>query len=276
MLTKLIRYDMKSLNRFLPVLHIFVLLSAILIRLFVTGRINPQSTSKQIDFILVLFFILYFTIVTALSTGTYLLAGIRFYRNMFTDEGYLTKTLPVANSTHLLSKTIAGSIWGTINILCIYLCTYIVVYTPYIKSVVADNKEEILMEFGFTGKYADLSFSTVLAVLLFFSCLGSISSIIMIYASVALGQLFSSHRVLGAVVSYFAISTITSVLTLAIMALFGHETRLIVTAGSMESNFNFISYMIEVMKISTILMAVTSVALYSMIYYIMDKKINLI
>ncbi len=276
MLSKLIKYDMKSLNRFLPVLHLFILLSSIMIRVFITGRIKPQTSSEQTDFLIILCYVLYFTMITALSTGTYLIAGIRFYKNMFSDEGYLTKTLPITNGMHLLSKTIAGSIWAMVNMCFVYLCSYVVIWTPYIKSVVEENKDDILQEFGFVGKYAGLSFSTVLLILLLFSCFGAISSIIMIYASVALGQLFSSHRVLGAVVSYFVISTLISVLSVVAMALLGSETRLIVTSGSLEEEFNFVSYMIEIMKISAGLMIITSVILYVATHCIMNKKINLI
>ena len=263
MLSKLIKYDMKSLNRFLPVLHLFILLSSIMIRVFITGRIKPQTSSEQTDILIILCYVLYFTMITALSTGTYLIAGIRFYKNMFSDEGYL-------------SKTIAGSIWAMVNMCFVYLCSYVVIWTPYIKSVVEENKDDILQEFGFVGKYAGLSFSTVLLILLLFSCFGAISSIIMIYASVALGQLFSSHRVLGAVVSYFVISTLISVLSVVAMALLGSETRLIVTSGSLEDEFNFVSYMIEIMKISAGLMIITSVILYVATHCIMNKKINLI
>lgn len=276
MLSKLIKYDMKSLNRFLPVLHLFILLSSIMIRVLITGRIKPQTSSEQTDFLIILCYVLYFTMITALSTGTYLIAGIRFYKNMFSDEGYLTKTLPITNGMHLLSKTIAGSIWAMVNMCFVYLCSYVVIWTPYIKSVVDENKDDILQEFGFVGKYAGLSFSTVLLILLLFSCFGAISSIIMIYASVALGQLFSSHRVLGAVVSYFVISTLISVLSVVAMALLGSETRLIVTSGSLEDEFNFVSYMIEIMKISAGLMIITSVILYVATHCIMNKKINLI
>ena len=276
MLSKLIKYDMKSLNRFLPVLHLFILLSSIMIRVFITGRIKPQTSSEQTDFLIILCYVLYFTMITALSTGTYLIAGIRFYKNMFSDEGYLTKTLPITNGMHLLSKTIAGSIWAMVNMCFVYLCSYVVIWTPYIKSVVDENKDDILQEFGFVGKYAGLSFSTVLLILLLFSCFGAISSIIMIYSSVALGQLFSSHRVLGAVVSYFVISTLISVLSVVAMALLGSETRLIVTSGSLEDEFNLVSYMIEIMKISAGLMIITSVILYVATHCIMNKKINLI
>lgn len=267
---------MKSLNRFLPIMHIFILLFSILIRLFITGNIKPQTSDSALDILLLLAFIMCFTIIVALSTGTYLLAGIRFYKNMFTDEGYLTKTLPVSNGAHLLSKTITGSLWAGINMFSIYLCTYLVVWTPYVKAVFEENKEDILTEFGFTGQNADFSLTAALLVLLLFSCFSTISSIIMIYASVAFGQLFSSHRVLGAVVSYFVISTLISVLSVVFMALFGHETRLLVTADTVESDFNFITYMAEVMRISAVLMIAVSVALYAATHYIMNKKINLI
>ncbi len=257
-------------------MHFFILLSAIFIRFFITGRIKPQMSGGQTDFLLMLSFVLYFMMITALSTGTYLISGIRFYRNLFSDEGYLTKTLPVTNGAHLLSKTIAGSIWAIINILILYLCSYIVIWTPYIKEVATENKDDILTEFGFVGEYANLSLPGMLAVLILFSCLGAVSSIIMIYASVALGQLFSNHRVLGAVVSYFVISTVISVLMLAAMMLFGHEMRFIVTADTVVNDFNLIAYFIEVVNISMVFEIICTVILYIMTYCIMNKKINLI
>ena len=142
--------------------------------------------------------------------------------------------------------------------------------------MVESNKKEILEELGVTGQHAGLYFSAMLTVLLLFSCFGAVSSIVMIHASVALGQLFSSHRVLGAVVSYFVISTVISVLSFIVMVFFGHEVRLLATADLLDNSFNFIAYMTEVMKLSAILMSVTSILLYIMTHYIMNKKINLI
>ena len=46
MLGKLLKYDMKSLNRFLIVLHTFLLLSALGIRIFLTGRIFADNTAE--------------------------------------------------------------------------------------------------------------------------------------------------------------------------------------------------------------------------------------
>ena len=160
--------------------------------------------------------------------------------------------------------------------LSMYLCVYIVMWTPYIKSIAAENKDDILVEFGFVGKYAHISLSAALMILLLFSCIGVIGSIIMIYASVALGQLFSSHRVLGAVVTYFVISTLISILSVVVMVIFGLETRLFMTSSLLESDFNFVSYMTELMKITVVFEIVISAILYSITHFIMSKKVNLV
>ena len=55
-------------------------------------------------------------VTTVIVVSGYLIASsilpiVRFYKNFFTDEGYLTFTLPVKRSTLLLSKLTSGIIW---------------------------------------------------------------------------------------------------------------------------------------------------------------------
>ena len=45
----------------------------------------------------------------ALPVVTFVLIFIRFYKNFFTDEGYLTFTLPVSRRKLMLSKIISGT-----------------------------------------------------------------------------------------------------------------------------------------------------------------------
>lgn len=46
----------------------------------------------------------------------------RFFKNLFTDEGYLTFTLPVKRSTLLMSKTLNAFICGAISTLALTVC----------------------------------------------------------------------------------------------------------------------------------------------------------
>lgn len=272
MLGKLIKYDMKSLNRFLLLIHAFLLLSAVLIRVFLTQHIivtNDKDTT-----ILMLIFILYFMIIAGASWSTYLIIAVRFYKNLFSDEGYLTHTLPVTRGQHLLSKTIAGTIWGCIDMILIFVTVYIVGATPFVIDFYHEYKADILSELGFVGKYKDFSLTGFVALMLLLACIGTVTTIVEIYASVALGQLFSGHRVLGAVASYFALTMIFSIISCAILALFGVMSTVIV-AETTDTSFNFLEYMLNVMGISTVLSLITVVLLYILTYYLMRKKVNL-
>lgn len=44
-----------------------------------------------------------------------ILLCVRFYRNFYTDEGYLTFTLPVSRSTHLASKILCGMLYSFLS-----------------------------------------------------------------------------------------------------------------------------------------------------------------
>ena len=50
---------------------------------------------------------------------------VRFYKNFFSDEGYLTHTLPIKSSTHMFSKTWSTLLWTIITILAAGLFIFI-------------------------------------------------------------------------------------------------------------------------------------------------------
>ena len=151
------------------------------------------------------------------------------------------------------------------------------VATPFVMDVYHEHRTEILTEFGFIGRYADLTFPKILLFLLIFSIIGAFSSCITIYASVVLGQLFSGHRVLGAVVSYFAISTIVSILSFISLAVLGLSTSkdLIGMRTAAGEPFNFVANMAGVRGFSTLLALIVGIILYILTYVLMNKKIDL-
>ena len=270
MLGKLIKYDFKALNRFLLIIHGFLLISVVLGRIFLTGRIDFDSIELN-QTLLAVSFTLYFLIFTAASFGTYIIIAIRFYKNLYSDEGYLSHTLPVTRGQHMLSKIITGSIWSVIDIALIVLSGYILIATPYVTHSFQENKAAFLNELGFTTTD---NFHQFLLYMAFISIIGAISSVITIIASIIIGQLFGSHRILGAVVSYFGISTVISAITTIIFGVSGILTDAIATADT-KGMFNFYEYMMKVINISVILTVITAVVLYIISYLIFKKKLNL-
>lgn len=271
MLGKLMKYDMKALNKFLIIIHGFLLLSAVLVRIFLTSRITMDNGDSITLFSLI--FLLYTLIIVGASYGTLIVIAVRFYKNLFSDEGYLTHTLPVTSSQHLLSKTITGSIWSLIDSVLIFLSMYIVAVTPEVKHFFFQNQKEFLMDMGLTAETFPSAMQTLGFALVIIMIISAFANVITLYASVTLGQLFSGHRVLGAVVAYFVITTILSVITFAVMSLLGYSAF---SSSVMPADIDFMSFMTKTLWISAALETISTVILYIAAHYIMKKRINLI
>lgn len=270
MLGKLIKYDMKALNRFLIIIHAFLLLFALLGRVFLTSRIRFTEMDDTNSLLLTLSFLLYFLIMSGVVFATEMIIAVRFYKNQFSDEGYLSRTLPVTPGQHLLSKTITGVIWCVIDLLLIMLSLWIVIMTPSVTAAYNANKAEVLEVLGITGGMTPAALAALVFLLLIVS---SVSNVVMIYASVSMGQLFSNHRILGAVVSYFIITTVTSIFSLLALTVTGYFSNYTLVAGSPE--FSFTESMLYLTRLTVVLSLVTSILLYIFTYYILKKKTNL-
>ena len=274
MLGKLIKYDIKSMNRFLIVIHAFLLILTLLIRIFVSGPLFSNESyldTPQFGCAVGILIALYIILMVAAYFATYLIVAIRFYKHLFSDQGYLTHTLPVTKGQHLLAKTISGSLWGIIDMLLIFLSLFIIFATPEVVQIFRENAAELRTALGFTGANGNISLGMVLAALALFTLLGIISSVIMLYASVAIGQMASGHRVLGAVVSYFVMTTLLSIVTTIVMTGTGLFTPIIYDYES----FNVVTYTADCFKLTGILSVIVSVILYLITYWIMEKKVNL-
>lgn len=273
MLGKLIKYDLKSTSRLLVLIHVFLVILSVLGRVFITGRIT-FDTEEVDQFLLTLALLLYIILFAGASFATYIVIAVRFYKNLFSDEGYLTNTLPVRKSTLLFTKTLSGTIWALIDILLISLCSYLLFAIPAITDAIAPHWDEFLALLGFQGRQDFTLFMVYLAVS---AVIGAFSGVVMIEASVVLGQLFNGHKILGAVVSYFVLTTILSVISTVVLSIQGvlNRSYLIQDPAYDVSGFDFASYIRDIINSSVCMCIVVTLILYLMSYFIMRKKINL-
>lgn len=270
MLGKLIKYDMKALNRFLIIMHAFLLLTAFLVRWFITGQITLNNLEDGT--LLGLAVLVYSLLITGISYGTLILIAVRFYKNLFSDEGYLSHTLPVTSAQHLLSKTISGSIWAFIDSVLIFTALGLMTFTPELCRMYQENKSMFWHFFGFSSKDTS-SLRTLLLLLIILTVVGAVANVILIYSSIALGQLFSSHRVLGAVVVYFALTTVLAMISFVVMAIFGASS--VPLSGAAQPP-DLSALLMKTFQISCILSLISTVILYIITSYILKKKVNLV
>ncbi len=129
MLRKLLKYDLAFVFRMWWIIAVSALGLSLLggfgLRFFIANADN----NKMIMFCimgLLLFLLSVFAIVGS-SIVTLIFVFIRFYKHFYTDEGYLTFTLPVKRRDLFLSKTVNAMIWMTAQLLLTLICIAIII-----------------------------------------------------------------------------------------------------------------------------------------------------
>jgi len=220
----------------------------------------------------VLFLLAYFlTLMVALCFPTFF-AMIRFYKNLFTGEGYLSFTLPVTPTQHLWVKSLTATVMSMgIGIVCLLSGLIITagdVFTEiwklaayYLGKLNADQTWNVV--FG--------CLETVLMLLV-----STFSGHLLYYACICLGQRFRKNRLLASVGIYFAYYYISQIFGI-ILGVVMEVLEISGALSSMSAYMNaHVSLTVHVsMLISLVLSAVQGVVCFLICRHTMTKKLNL-
>ncbi len=254
MLGKLIKHEFRALSRFLIPLHILLLISCVMGR-FLSLTIARTDAPNVIILITLICLVSIWIIVPCITS---ILIVVRYYKSLYTDEGYLTLTLPVTRGQLLFSKAFTACVWSILDIAIVIAGCAVVILIPPVT-----QNAEVLVELE---RVLELSPSLFFGSTVALSVIGSIGNIALYYFSISLGQLLSSHRVLGAIIAFFTISTVFSVVVLIIMFAVGYDPlfEMQPTAGLLASY-----------KATAILSVAEIIIFFGGTYYLLKKKTNL-
>lgn len=263
MLGKLIKYDLKSSAKIFVLLHAAFLLVCAAGRIFFMDRLDFNAPAKTLIAPITLILVLGIFLITAISLCTSLLITFRFYRNLFSREGYLSWTLPASGVEHLWAKIISGYLLAVVDIIVIFAGVLILVTGRNVTEAYSLIAPEITEAFG-------MSLGSFTLYIFVFSVIGCASTVIMVYFSICVGQLFPGHRVLCAIAVYFITSFVVQIITFLIMTILGLFDFYGTAAGSIADD------MVPMLIPNTVFALLLAVAQYIAIHYIMKKKINLV
>ena len=255
----------------------------------VTGLLdNNDINATQSWFVLSSFvatLILYVVMLLASTWGMLIFLGIRFYRSMYTDEGYLSHTLPVTANQLFLSKILVSGVWYlfiTIGIgisvvaLVVSLMTGLLnigelssVLTQYngnIWEFLADAFYELgrtyeeemginLLHYGIT--------------LLLTYVVGPFITMVTLFGALTIGQLSSKHKGFMGILAYAGLTILSSIIGSTVQSAFMFGTNVMSSSGGFSVTTNM-AYDINV--ITSLLIAAI---MYGVSYYIMNRKLNL-
>lgn len=118
MLGKLLKHEWKAVWKVPVLLIVILMLSAVMAGLTFA---LPIWDSEWVGLPLsgVMLILMFYFAMIAVTVGIMIYFAVRYYKNMFTDEGYLTHTLPVTARQLLLNKTIVMSVWNLIAMMAV-------------------------------------------------------------------------------------------------------------------------------------------------------------
>jgi hypothetical protein len=271
MLTKLLKYEFLSTGRiFLPLYLTLVGVSAIL-KLFIT-------IERSIDLMIVpqvLFTLLYVVLIVAVFALVYILACMRFYRNLLGDEGYLMHTLPVKPYEHVLAKLITSIVWMLASIAVAILSVIVLAYQKGFFRDMFNMLGQLLEAIGVYWSKPSFTFTVVSCLVL--AVVTTVTGFMMFYASMAVGQLLRGHRIVGSILAYFGFYTISQIISL-IMVLVLSRTEIweALEAGNLSLiNMGAWNPFSAFFTIAACLNLVLCVSYFVITNYMLRRKLNL-
>jgi hypothetical protein len=205
MLGKLLKYEIKSAARIFLPLYASLVLFAVINNIFF--KINNNELFMNI--ISVISISAYIFIIIAIFVLTLLVMIQRFYKNLLGDEGYLMFTLPVKTGEHIVSKLLTSMMWVITSTIVTIVSVLIISYNENtfasLQNAISQVFSEISRVFGINGYAYLIEFFIFLLMVL-------ATNILMIYASIAVGQLVSKHKVLGAFGAYLGFYILSQII----------------------------------------------------------------
>lgn len=211
MLNKLMKYELKATARVVLPTFLGLLLFSIIARFSVGELLRAPSALPAgglLGFLRMLpqlGILLYILAVMAVGVVVLVVIIQRFYKNLTGDEGYLMFTLPVRPWQLVWSKLLVAALWQLLSAAAIVASLAILL----LQGEIAIRLPQLLGEF-WQGLRPFLPANTPLICLLWVlaGLAGTLANTMLIYAAIAVGHTIKNHRVMGSVLSYFALTTV--------------------------------------------------------------------
>lgn len=278
MFAKLLKHEWKSTGALLGILSVGALgigvLAAVVLRLLVVyGDGIMDSDSLLVLLIPMLGVMLFFLFVAliAYSVGTQIFLLIRFYRNKFTDEGYLTFTLPVNSHQIFLSSALYILIWQIISGLVVTVAFYTAILfgtaqDGILNPDIFEATDIIFNDFRFI--FGEDTYEGYLTLSFLKTLVAGLASTVVMMTSVTVGAVAAKrHKLLAAIGIYYGA-------TVVINAISGALSFFVMVFSSASEN-----YYEAMLNVGAVLELLLQVGLllggYFLSTFLMKHKLNL-
>lgn len=276
MLKKLLKYDFNAIFKYWWI----GALTTVILAIAGAGCGSILETEKElpagvtifatIGMVLVVLGILAFIIFSEL------LVYVRFYKHLFTDEGYLTFTLPVKRHQILSSKLISGFVCGFLTILVTAIDTAIIILTTFRKDIFIDGWyekltkfiDEIIAEDGLL--YLMTFFAEILIICVLVLALGVLFTYLCITFA---GAISKKSKLASAILIYYGASSVSSVFMY--MFYFFGISSIFEWIDALPNEDIQDTILLVILLLIILFVSMLCTIAYTLNYRLLDRKLNL-
>ena len=265
MLGKLLKYEIKATARtFLP-MYALLIVFALINKFFMAVNADylkiPQIISMSV----------FVVIIVGISVMTLLVTIQRFNKNLLSDEGYLSFTLPVKAHSHIDSKMIVSLMWTALSVIVSFVSIFVMAINE--ETIVQLRKfiNEVIPELNKLGAAGYM----IMFEGFIFVIIATLASIITIYAAITIGNMSSKHKLLAGIGAYIGFGVIEQIISSIILTSFGGKVE-----KYFESLRNYsvpeVLYAVQLILLAFIAFYIIfGVAYYFLTNWMLKKKLNL-
>ena len=254
MLGKLLKYDLKWVYKLIIVFYMLAITFSVIGRAFST-----IEKSLVFEIVSQIAFGTAISMMVSSLINTLMRLWVRFNRNVYKDESYLTHTLPVKKQEIFAAKVITGvvSIFTAmiVIIVCLFICYYSEANMEALKSVL-----EIAAS---TYNTTVLNLLLLIAIVIF---LEIVYALLIGYVGIILGHKSNKNRMARSIVIGFILYFVLQGLTLGLIAIYGLFNPDVMNLINTKEIVN-----IEAIK-SVMYVGIGIYALYIIFLYFFGKK----
>ena len=271
MLKKLLKYEFAATARYILPLIVLLFVMSAAAGLCIRG-LGAERTGRVAVAVSAIFVVLFFLAVIALAVVTLVVIVYRFYRSMLSQEGYLTHSLPVSIHGLLCSKLIAAAAWFLLTGARIYGCLFAVALRAEVWAQVLSELRALALRLSAAYGIGAAELAAVLLEFLLLLLLGTLSSCLLFFASLAAGHTLSRHKLLASLGIFLALGLASQLLTMLLTLASGYRLSACVSIPTLGRLAQF-GHSLLIGGI--VLNAAYCILLYAATAYLLGRRLDL-
>ncbi len=279
MLGKLTKHELIASGRMILPMYIALICTSLVSKFFIWISSKksfidsaPLTFSKIVTSISSLFTILNIILIFVVLIGTIIFLLVRFYKNYYTDEGYLMFTLPVSSTSLIFSKLLSALVWTIVSSAISLGAFLFIMHTEETANSFGSFWDELGNLLHRMAVEMDIPFGLLVTEFILLIMITIIGKYLMFYTSISIGpSIMSRNKVVGSIIGYVIVYIATQIVSFLVLYLLSSVMPNYIDALSQNAGQAVQSTILTV----SIVNLVYCVVFFFITHHLMKTKTNL-